>query len=285
LFQFFGLSLRTLLIAMFIFLWLIDFTNQRKFWSSILPQPWLNRILSALGVVIIFCTVRGLFFGNSPVDVMHDLIPFTYLIVLFPLIYFWHEFESDQAFNYIIALVYAYIIGTALTALFTLFAFSYGGALIHGDYYLWIRNILAGKVTALSKNGFYRVIEPAQMWLVPIVAVLVALVGKNKSKFSTWLMLIMAFIPLAINLSRTYYIAIFFSTIALIIFAGEWKKSLIGAMKSAVLFLVILSTIAIFATSARSFGIDLLLSRIAGNADGGSAELSVLSRELRTCDI
>jgi O-antigen ligase len=39
--------------------------------------------------------------------------------------------------------------------------------------------------------------------------------------------------------------------------------------------------ITISATGARSFGIDLLLSRVAGDADGGSAELSVLSRELR----
>lgn len=280
LFQFFGLSLRTLLIAMFIFLWLIDFTNQRKFWTSILPQPWLNRILSALGVIIVVSAVRGLFLGNSPVDVMHDLIPFTYLIVLFPLIYFWHEFECDRAFGYIVALVYAYIIGTALTSLFTLFAFSYGGALIHGDYYLWFRNILAGKVTSLS-NGFYRVIEPAQMWLVPIVAVLVALVGKNKSKLSTWFLLMMAFIPLAINLSRTYYIAIFFATLALIMFSGEWKKCLAGALKSATLFLVVVFVLAISATGAKSFGVDLLLSRVTGDADGGSAELSVLSRELR----
>ncbi|MBP9802460.1 hypothetical protein KBC40_02635, partial [Patescibacteria group bacterium] len=205
-FQSFALSLRTILTLEFLGLYFLSDLKifKKDFWYS--NKNILLIFLAAL-LFLISSFYLGLKNNHSLLFIVQDLLPFIFFLLIFPAKeYFVPEKISSHLLNGLLAFVTA----SSLWSMFNLMLFRTGTGVLHADYYNWLRDFALAKITYLD-SGFWRIVFPEHLLLVPAMILLITLYIKTKdsprlrSGEAGKLILIflaLANIILALNISR-----------------------------------------------------------------------------------
>ena len=207
-----GLSIRTIFIGTFLLLWIIHAlgTNTYKFRLHIPHRVYYPLI--PLGLFVLFATIHGLTRENGLHAVVSDLIPYSFLLLVFPAYYLFQKEKSQHIF---IRLVIVFIIGSALFALYNFILFSAGWEILHDPYYNWFRDVVMGKITNMG-NGFFRIVTPAHLLFTPIALIISSLLMRDEKHHWLWrLLLTLALLILILNFSRAYLLGLCISLLLL----------------------------------------------------------------------
>jgi hypothetical protein len=273
-FEIFGLSLRTVLLV--VALGHMLFTKELVAWKHVSQHT--RYILGALFVWLGFASVFGMMNGHGVRAVYQDVLPFLYLLFIPTFITWWHDARLKQLIGRVLV---GALFGHALFSALALGLFSTGAALIHDPWYKWIRDVLMGKVTDMG-NGFFRIVLPDHLLVVP--AVLGVAIAWVKEKIKTVPAIGIGFLLLfilAVNFSRTYYIALFVSAITL------WgihhaKRSVIQTTKIVVGGFLMFILVNIVVSQGQSTGLELISSRFGGIIKPNTEESAYTRKALLT---
>jgi len=256
--EFIGLSIRTLLIGFFLFLWIAQHLGQRRLFKHIKINKQTTYVLTALFFFLIVALVNGLYHQHEFIRVVQDTMPFAFLLLIFPC---YHLFKQKHTQEYLARLIVVFVIGTALFSLFTFIIFSAGLTEIHGDFYSWYRDINLGKITDMT-HGFFRVVEPGHLLVVPIILLITSLLSRDEKHHYMWrLIQLLAIIILVLNLSRGYFLALIVGLLV-IKYKHHWLKWLKEVAAVILLVIVMFSGIHLAASAGTSPGWNLFGLRL-----------------------
>lgn len=271
-FEFFGLSVRTLIFITFIFLWIVQTATNEAEELLHFPRK-IKVILSLLGFFVLTSVVIGLKNLHGLKSVIQNFIPYSYFILVLPA---YHLFQKKTIQEYLVRLLFTYIICTSIFSTFTFYLFSSGISYQQSPYYKWFRDVVMGKITDMG-SGFFRIVTPEHLLLVPIILLLASLLmRKEKHHILWWLVLVFANLTFVLEFSRIYFLALVFGLIVL-----KYKHSLFQWLR--VSFFTIISSlilficISLFASAGYNSGLNLLGLRI-GSIASPITETSGLTR-------
>lgn len=255
--QFADLSLRTILTGTFVFLWLFFTIYHRSYHDLHIPHM-VRWLIGAVLVYILFAAGRGLYLGHTFSAVVHDIVPFLYLLFLIPM----HRLLGDSRHQaYVLRLITTFIIGSAIFALFTYMLYVSGTSVLHDTYYTWFREIAAGKITAMTP-WFYRVVTPEHLLLAPLGLLIMSLLMRDERHHKMWRVLYGAIaLTLALNFSRGYFLALAVGALVLL-YKHRWKKWLRVTAWAAAALVGIFLIINLVASGGAQTGSDLLFGRL-----------------------
>lgn len=253
-FEFYGLSLRTILILTYISLWIFfRFSNPAA--SNQLKLPHRLFILCVpLFVLVAFSSIVGLVNNHAFSLVVQDVIPYIFLFLLLPT---YHLFSSEKIQHYFIRLLVVFIVGSALYALFTFIVFRLGISELQDPFYKWFRDVAAGKITMLTPY-FFRIVLPEHLLIAPISLVVLSLLMKNEKHHMMWrILFICCMFILALNMSRAYVLGIFVGTFVLLYKhkLKEWFKETAWA---ATIFILVFVGVNIVSSLGKDAGLGVL---------------------------
>jgi O-antigen ligase len=258
--EFFGLSIRTLLILTFMFLWILHHAFSKKYkWRLHIKHAIFYTFFPFI-IFLILAAGIGIYNGNGFVQVVQDAIPFSYFILLLP---FYHYFYKEHTQEYLVRLLFVFLLGSAIFALFTYILFTTGTAEVNiSPYYTWFRDVAMGKITDMG-NGFFRIVTPEHLLLVPGVLMISSLLMRNEKHNRYWYgFLALGMLILVFDFSRTYMLAL---AVGLLILKYKHKIKnwfRVSAMAMAI-FLGLFFSINILSSGFTSTGLELLGVRIA----------------------
>lgn len=253
-FEFNSLLLRTWLLGIFACFWMWKIVRTKK-----LPPLPPKNILITFGIFSAFLSwaiVGGFLRGHHTMYVLQDAILYLFALLLFPAL----DFETKESPIYQTAL-HVFIWGSTIFSGITLAFYSLGISVLQDPYYHWFRDVAAGKITDLGAH-FFRIVTAEQLFIVPIILVLMSLLIKKFEK-KMWLLLTGALFVLVLNFTRIYILALGISAFALL-YHTPWKQWLkISIISLCTFLLIFLGTH--FATSrGQSLGLELLGVRVTG---------------------
>lgn len=271
--EFFGLGIRTWLLIVFLTVWSISVFRAKNF--SVLQIPYgMTMILGALALSVAIGTLNGFLRGHDARAIIQDAIPFFYFLLLFPA----RQFLTPDRFPAYKRLIQAHLILAAAISAVTLFLFSAGFAVLHGPYYRWFRDVLAGKITDLG-TGFFRIALPEHLLLVPILLFFIAsIIRGEKTASGSWGWVALGFVPLVTDLSRTYALAFLLALPFLFVHQLRWRW-VIASGGSIFLALALFFGIHFLASRGESIGFELIAGRAASIA-APETELSATTRKI-----
>ncbi len=256
--EFIGLSIRTLFIAFFLFLWASQNIGQSILRKRLKIHKYTNWIISLLFISLFFAFANGIYNGHEARRVIQDFMPFTFLFLIFPS---YHLFSKPEIQNYFARLILVFVIGTAIFSLITFGLFSSGITHIHEPFYNWYRDIDVGKITDM-KTGFFRIVESSHLIIVPLMLIISSLLMKDEKHHKMWrLLLILLTIILVLNLSRGYFLALGVGLLVLK-YKHKWKQWLKQSLSVVLLIIIIFSSIHFIASAGQSFGWELFGVRL-----------------------
>jgi len=272
-FEFFGLSLRTILISTFLVLW-VTFTFSNSQYRSHLKVPnKLFWVFIPLFLIVHMAAFIGLLNGHDLRAVIADLIPYTFLFLLLPT---YRLFGTQRMQDFLVRALIVFIIGSALYALFTFVMFRFGIFELQDPFYKWYRDVSMGKITMVTDH-FFRIVLPEHLLIPPAVLVIMSLLMRDEKHHYMWRFLIMCcMFILALNLSRAYMLGVFVGTFVLL-YRHKMVRWLKVSAWSAVVFLALFSGTYFISSLGSSFGLPLLGLRI-GSFVEPSIEESTLTR-------
>jgi len=257
-FEFFGLSIRTVLFVVFISLWIIfALATRRSFLWLNFPRG-LFLLLSILGIFTIISIFVGLSNQNGLRSIIQDLIPYTFFALIMPAYYFLKE-QSNQ--EYLIRLIISFLISSAIFSLITFILFSGGFEFLQSPYYKWFRDVAMGKITDLG-GGFFRIVLPEHLLIAPIMLLTASLLMRPEKHHKLWwLMLIPAALILVLNFSRVYFLALL-AGLLILKYKHLWKRWLYIGATVILLSFAIFFSVNFIAGHGQSFGLELLGLRV-----------------------
>jgi len=256
--EFIGLSIRTLFIGFFLFLWASDNIGRSILKKRLKIHKYTNWIISFLFLTLFFAFVNGIYHGHEARRVIQDFLPFTFLFLIFPS---YHLFKEKNIQNYLARLIIVFIIGTAIFSLFSFVLFSSGITQIHESFYNWYRIIDVGKITDMG-TGFFRIVESTHLIIVPIILIISSLLMKDEKHHKMWrLLLILSIIILVLNLSRGYFLALGVGLLVLK-YKHTWKQWIKETLGVLLLIIIIFSSIHFIGSAGQSFGWELFGVRL-----------------------
>ncbi|PIR04159.1 MAG: hypothetical protein COV59_03165 [Candidatus Magasanikbacteria bacterium CG11_big_fil_rev_8_21_14_0_20_39_34] len=258
LFEFFGLSLRLLLLICFSLLWFLHHTLFLKTIKKFYIPHHIFHLLIALSFIVFFSFFNGLQSGHIPHNVISDTIPYVYFTFLLPFYFLLHNVHTQHS---LLRLVVAFIVGSSLFSVFNFVMFSSGATVIQGPYYLWLRWVNLAKITDMGE-GFFRIVLPEHFLLIPIALLLMSLLitKMRHSKFFIFL-LILILLTTIIDLSRTLLLGLGIGSFVLLYRHNvlSWVKIMLFTLLiSFILFVSINFT----ASQGKTFGFDLFTTRV-----------------------
>ncbi|OGH77496.1 MAG: hypothetical protein A2469_04040 [Candidatus Magasanikbacteria bacterium RIFOXYC2_FULL_40_16] len=272
LFEFFGLSLRTMLFLTFVSLWFVQTAFNSQFEMTGFPKK-LVIILSVLSLFLISSFSNGLINGHGARAVIQDLIPFSFFILIFP---GYHIFKNRKNQEFLVRALIAFLISSAIFALFTFIVFSTGAEYLQSPYYKWFRDTAMGKITNLG-FGFWRIVLPEHLLFVPLSLLTASLLMRDEKHHKLWwLMLSLAILILILNFSRIYILA-FLIGLAILKYKHNFKKWFSVSASVLAIFLLLFVSISFFASGGTSNGLGLLGLR-AGSIYQPQIEVSSYTR-------
>jgi len=261
-FEFFGLSLRTLLLATFFFLWILHSASQLSLRHRTFIQHRIFYWLIPLAVFLFIGFVQGVLNGHRAVAIVQDLLPYGFFALLLPA---YHLFQEKETQAYLVRLLLVFILGSALFSLFTFLYYSGGFGELQDAYYHWFRNGAAGKITDMG-NHFFRIVTPEHLLLTPLALLICSLIMRTERHNPLWYaFLFLALLTLVLDLSRIYAIAF---TAGLVILAYKHNKLRWIAVSGAALAVTVLLFFSVHFLASRgtSFGWELFAGRAASIA-------------------
>lgn len=243
LFEFYGLSLRTILITTFICLWIFFTFSSPDHRDQLRIPHRLFLLCIPLFILVHISAIIGLVHGHHFDFVIQDLIPYVFLFLVLPT---YHLFKDTKLQEYFIRLIIIFLIGSAIFSLFTFFAFSLGISELHDPFYQWFRDVAMGKITAITPY-FFRIVLPEHLIIAPSAIIILSLLMRNEKHHPMWrILFICCAIILALNMSRAYVLGF---AVALLILkykhkAKEWAKEGLWAIIVLLLVFVGVNTLA-----------------------------------------
>lgn len=257
--EFFGLSVRSVLLIAFIILWTGHTISNKKHHKHLHIPHFLFYLLLIFGAYIGISMLIGSYNQHPWHQIAQDIVPFTFFFLLFPL---YHLFEQEKTKEYLIRLLTVFIIGSAVFSLYTFILFSSGAEFIHGDYYGWFRDVLGGKITDMF-TGFFRIVAPEHLLIVPATLLLGSLLMRKEQHHILWRILLgLCLLVITLNFSRTYFLALAIGFIVLL-FKHKFVQWLVITVSSAAITVVLFSGIHFIASQGDSAGWELFGLRVA----------------------
>lgn len=263
-FEFFGLSLRTIFLITFLCLYLGERLLSKEKRTELLLTKNLYFLFTLLLLAITWAFTQGIFQGNPLRQIIQDTIPFAYFGLFFPAR---EMLKNTDTHAFLIRLISVFIFASAIFSFITFILFSSGTTVIQGPYYKWFRDILGGKLTNLG-NGFWRIVTPDHLLLLPISLIISSFVIDIKKFFTNrnqkiilWSILLATLFVLTLNLSRGYFLAIIVALIPLL-YKHNFKQWFFTSTIICSSILVIFCTTSFFASSGKTFGLELFGLRV-----------------------
>ena len=133
---------------------------------------------------------------------------------------------------------------------------------IHDAYYSWFRDVAMGKITDMG-NGFFRIVTPEHLLIVPSVLLISSLLMKKEKHNIWWYVFLSVGISiLVLDLSRTYMIALAIGMVVLK-YKHHALKWLQVTLLSAGIFIGLFVSINALSSGFQSSGLELLSTRFA----------------------
>ncbi len=261
LFELGGVALRTILVGLFFILWLGEVIWRKKSPDFlVLKKNCFAYFLLAVGFFLLWAIINGIWRGHSFSAVAQDALPFVFLVLIFPARNVMRSIAGRPAWR----LTVVFLLGAAVFAIFNFALFAGHFSEIHGEYYRWYREVMAGKITDLG-TGFFRVAEPVHLLVVPLVLIIASfLMGKSRRGF--WWLLGAGMAILALNLSRGYFLALLAGFLVLK-WQHHWLKWLKVSVASLVLLILLFSGFHLLASGGVSVGWELFGFRLMSVAE------------------
>lgn len=256
--EFLDLSIRTLFIGFFLFLWIAQHVGQSALKERLRIDKELSYLLILFFLFLAFAVGNGVYHGHNWHQIISDFIPFSFLLLLFPS---YHLFQEERAQEFLVRLIAVFIMGAALFSLFTFTIFSTGVAEIHGEFYQWYRDINLGKITDMQ-TGFFRVVEPEHLLIVPLILLITSLMMRAEKHNKMWRLLRwLAIIVLVLNLSRGYFLAMLIGLLILK-YKHKWRMWFRETVSVILLTTVLFTGLHFLASGGQSFGFELFGLRL-----------------------
>ncbi|OGH60105.1 MAG: hypothetical protein A2725_00450 [Candidatus Magasanikbacteria bacterium RIFCSPHIGHO2_01_FULL_33_34] len=256
-FEFFGLSMRTMLFITFVLLWFTQTTFNSRTELVGFPKK-LIIILSTLLFFTIIAFSNGVINGHGAKAVIQDLMPFSFFILIFP---GYHIFKNRGNQDFLVRSLIAFLISSAIFALFTFIIFSSGIEHLQSPFYKWFRDVAMGKITNMG-FGFWRIVLPEHLLFVPLTLLTTSLLMRNEKHHKLWwLMLTFAILILILNFSRMYILALIIGFFILK-YKHNIKNWLFVSTKFLIIALTLFFSINFLASNGTSIGLELIGLRI-----------------------
>ena len=280
-FELAGLSIRTFFVALFLIVTAIHILLRKEWQFFVLPRPLLYSLLAVLTSVFVSGIV-GVLNQHSFVAVIQDALPFSYLLLIYPAIYFSSRFKQTD-YHFLFRLLFVFLSASAIFSFALFLAYSNGWAEIHRPFYNWIRDVGLGKVTDLD-TGFFRIVLPEHL-LLPGVILIVASARMHVSQYHNVLLTLLFFtaIPLLLNFSRAYILGIVVG-----LFCLKYKTPILRWFYECALVGVLLTSLFIglnlIGSHGKSVGLELLGFRFGAivqpNTEESAATRTLLLRPI-----
>ena len=257
--ELFGISIRTLLLATFLTCWIVFTLHIRYFFLPLALITW-----AVLG------SLHALEYNRSVAAIIADLIPYTFFLLILPA----SSLKPDEAQKkFFFRLIVAFLIGSAIFSLVTFILFASGLEVIQGPYYKWFRDVAFGKITDLD-NGFFRIVTPEHLLVAPLLILIGSwLMGSKtigRDQLEWFALLASGALILALNLSRTYFLALLIAFLVLK-YKHHWKEWLKVSFINAALIFVLFTSVHLIVSGGNP-GWDLLGLRFGSIARPGLEE-------------
>ncbi|MFH1947430.1 MAG: O-antigen ligase family protein [Candidatus Magasanikbacteria bacterium] len=256
--EFVGLSIRTLFIFFFLFLWISQHLGQKLLIRRLKIHKYLNWIISILFLTLFFSFINGIYHEHSVTRVIQDFMPFSFLLLIFPS---YHLFKDNKIQEYLVRLLLVFIIGTAIFSIFTFIIFSLRLTEIHESFYYWYRLIDVGKITNMGQD-FFRIVEPAHLIITPLILIITSLLMRNEKHNKMWRFLLLCLvIILVLNLSRGYFLALGVGLLVLK-YKHNWLKWLKESLFVLLMIFLVFSSISLVASGGKTLGWEMFGLRL-----------------------
>lgn len=258
-FQMADLSLRTLFVVFFFFLWL------SHNWGQEMLKARLTQLPPKLTIILLLFTISllgAIFVGiknNHPVTaIIQDMVPFIFLVLLYPA---GHLLSDQKSQEYLIRLLAVFLMGTAIFSVLTFILFSTGISVLQDPFYLWFRWVDAGKITDLG-NHFFRVVEASHLLIVPIILLITSLLMRDEKHNKMWrIFRWLAILILVLNLSRGYILALLVGLLVLK-YKHKFKNWFVESFKTCFWVVFIFTGISLLASGGKTLGWEQLGVRV-----------------------
>ncbi len=255
--EFYGLSIRTLFLVVYVCLYTGHQILTRHKRAELLIPRTLYLLLGTFILSVLWAALSGMLHHNATKLIIQDVIPFAFFALLLPA----HQLVKDKSsYPFLIRLALVFIFGSALFSLLTLILFSTGTTLLQGSYYHWFRDIVGGKLTNMG-NGFWRIVAPEHLLVLPITLVVSSLLMRQKRNTLLYAALLACLFILTINFSRGYFLALFVALIPLL-YKHTFKQWFTTSAITCASILLIFCTTSFMASAGTTFGLELFGLRI-----------------------
>jgi len=254
-FEFNQLILRTWFLAIFAIVWLIKKAHSQD--KLKLPPKNVLVTMVIFGLFLTYSIINGFLCRHAPLQIVQDAMLYLFFLLIFPALDYTEIFKPIYA-----SLSKVFTIGTAIFSVITLFLYSTGIFIIMNPYYHWFRNVAGGKITDMGQ-GFFRIVLPEHLLIIPIFLVLTAyLIRKPKSKY-LWGLLLCAGGALALNFTRIYFVGLAVGLLALVYRENFWQWLKFCALTVGCIILLFFS-FNLIASRGQSMGLNLVGIKAAG---------------------
>lgn len=258
LFEFFGLSLRTLFVLTFLFLWTVFAWNDPEKRHQLQLPDKLFYGFPILWLFVAISAVIGILNGHGAVAVIQDSIPFAFFLILLPSFYL---FKQEKIQHYFIRLVIVFLIGSALFSLFTFILFRTGLGELQDPFYKWFRDVIMGKITIVT-DYYFRIVAPEHLLIPPIMLIVSSLLMRDEKHHHLWrLLFILGSIILALNFSRAYLLG-FVIGLTVLLYKHKLRRWLKVSLWSVITLIIIFTGVNLISSLGKSLGWEIVGVRI-----------------------
>lgn len=255
--EFFGLSIRTVLIVAFLFLWIAHALSGHNKERIIIPHR-LYYVLIPLTFFVVFSIFRGLIHGNDTKAIIQDALPFMLFALILPA---YHLFSQEKMRHYIIRLLGVFLIGSVIFSLFTSIVFVTKTVELQEPYYKWYRDVTMGKITHVT-DSFYRIVAPEHIIITPLLLIIASLLMRDEKHHKMWRFMFMCgALILALNFSRAYLLA-FALGLLILIYKHKFTRWFIVSFWSITMITLLFISVNILFSGGKSLGLEIIGIRL-----------------------
>jgi O-Antigen ligase. len=205
LFELGPISIRMIIFAiiMVVFLTkLINKTERLKLLSAIKDlTAW--RYLVILAAFVLLSLGTALIYGNNLSNVFADFNAWLFFLLIFPILFVYHQ-AKPEVLERLKTVTVAAFLWLGLETLIILYIFTHGLGIMP-DLYLWLRRTGVAEITP-TLGSWPRIFIQSQIYAA-IALVMVPFV-LNVKKFSTWLLVALAWSVCLLSMSRSFWLAV-----------------------------------------------------------------------------
>ncbi len=205
LFELGTISIRMIIFAIIIVIFLtklINKTERLKLWSAIKElKAW--RYLAILAGFVLLSLGTALIYGNVLSNVLADFNAWLFFLLIFPILFVYHQ-AKPEVLERLKTVTVAAFLWLGFETLIILYIFTHGLGIM-SDLYLWVRRTGVAEITP-TLGSWPRIFIQSQIYAA--IALVIVPFVLNVKKFSTWLLITLAWSVCLLSMSRSFWLAI-----------------------------------------------------------------------------